>query len=156
VLALNDLLQHGHYSRVDHCGVGFLYWTSEPLDQPHPISLLEEPAPRPVEEIFDAGAAARASQNEVCLLGVSGNGGRLRVRFWINEPLDVVLANLRRWFNELRIVNPFTDETHQTAALFPGARFHCATQALCPLRHSTLSAGAAGCAFRKIGAGCCA
>jgi len=112
VLALNDLLQHGSYSRVDHCGVGFLYWTSEPLDQPHPISLLEEPA-QPLEKIFDDGVGGHASQNEVCLLGVSGNGGRLRVRFWIKEPLDVVRNNLRRWFGELRIVNPFTDETHE-------------------------------------------
>ena len=31
----------------------------------------------------------------------------------INEPMDVVLNNLRRWFGELRIVNPFTDETHE-------------------------------------------
>ncbi len=112
VLALNDLLQHGRYSRVDHCGVGFLYWTSEPLAQPHPINLLEEPAPQQLDEILDAGAASPAP-NEVCLLGVSGNGGRLRVRFWVNEPLDVVLVNLRRWFGELRIVNPFTNETHE-------------------------------------------
>ncbi len=110
VLALNDLLQHGRYSRVDHCGVGFLFWSSEPLDLPHPISLLEEP---PSQESDEIPRAASATPNEICLLGVSGNGGRLRVRFWINEPLDVVLVNLRRWFGELRIVNPFTGETHE-------------------------------------------
>ena len=90
VLALNDLLQRGHYSRVDHCGVGFLYWTSEPLEQPHPISLLEEPVPQQLDEISNADSTTL--KNDVCLLGVSGNGGRLRVRFWINEPMDVVLA----------------------------------------------------------------
>src|ERR1043165_8754658 len=49
VLALNDLLKRGNTSRVDHCGVGFLFWTRKVVEKT-PISILEEADPEQVKQ----------------------------------------------------------------------------------------------------------
>lgn len=109
VLALNDLLKRGKASRIDHCGVGFLFWTKEVV-KATPLSLVEEAAPEEVESLLRLDETAHPDPNEFYLLGVSGNGGRLLVRFWIHENLDNVMRNVAGWFRGLRISNPFTGE----------------------------------------------
>jgi CRISPR-associated protein Csd1 len=110
VLALNDLLKRGNASRIDRCGVGFLFWTKKFIEKT-PISIVEEADPEQVKQLFllDEGSL-RLSPNEFYLLGVSGNGGRLLVRFWIHENLEAVLKNVAAWFKGLRIASPFTGE----------------------------------------------
>ena len=107
VLALNDLLKRGKGSRIDHCGVGFLFWTKKPAEKT-PISILEEADPEQVRELLllDEGSL-HLDPNEFYLLGVSGNGGRLLVRFWIHENLETVHKNVASWFKGLRISSPF-------------------------------------------------
>lgn len=110
VLALNDLLKRGKASRVDHCGVGFLFWTKKPIEQT-PISLLEEADPEQVRKLLllDEGSIG-LDPNEFYLLGVSGNGGRLLVRYWLHENLEKVLRNVVGWFKDLRISSPFSGQ----------------------------------------------
>lgn len=107
VLALNDLLKRGKASRIDHCGVGFLFWTKK-LVEKTPISILEEADPEQVRELLllDEGSL-HLDPNEFYLLGVSGNGGRLLVRFWLHENLERVHKNVAGWFKGLRIASPF-------------------------------------------------
>ena len=107
VLALNDLLKRGRASRIDHCGVGFLFWTKKPAERT-PISILEEADPEQVKQLLllDEGSL-HLDPNEFYLLGVSGNGGRLLVRFWIHENLETVHKNVAGWFKGLRISSPF-------------------------------------------------
>jgi CRISPR-associated protein Csd1 len=106
VLALNDLLKRDKASRIDHCGVGFLFWTKEPVEKT-PISILEEADPEQVRQLLllDEGSL-HLDPNEFYLLGVSGNGGRLLVRFWIHENLERVHNNVAGWFKGLRISSP--------------------------------------------------
>src|SRR5262245_48441495 len=108
VLALNDLLKQGKGSRLDRCGVGFLYWTKKPQEY-DPISILENASPEQVEKLLllDRGGL-KVEPNEFYLMGVAGNGGRLLVRYWLHESLAEALANVAAWFNGLRISNPFT------------------------------------------------
>ena len=108
VLALNDLLKPGNPSRINRCGVGFLFWTKKPVEKT-PISILEEADPEQVRQLLllDEGSL-HLDPNEFYLLGVSGNGGRLLVRFWIHENLESVQKNVAGWFKGLRISSPFT------------------------------------------------
>jgi CRISPR-associated protein Csd1 len=108
VLALNDLLKQGSSSRVNRCGVGFLFWTKKFIEK-SPISIVEEADPEQVKQLLllDEGNLSLPA-NEFYLLGVSGNGGRLLVRFWIHENLEAVLKNVAGWFRGLRIASPFT------------------------------------------------
>ena len=52
VLALNDLLKRGKASRIDHSGVGFLFWTKKAAEKT-PISILEEADPEEVKQLLD-------------------------------------------------------------------------------------------------------
>ena len=107
VLALNDLLKRGKASRIDRCGVGFLFWTKE-LVEKTPISIVEEADPEEVQQLLllDEGSL-HLDTNEFYLLGVSGNGGRLLVRFWHHENLERVHKNVAGWFRGMRIASPF-------------------------------------------------
>lgn len=110
VLALNDLLKGGKASRIDQGGVGFLFWTKKPAGDTV-MSLLEDADPDQVRQLLrlDEGAL-RLEPNEFYLLGVSGNGGRLLVRFWIHESLETIHRNVAGWFKGLRIASPFGQE----------------------------------------------
>jgi len=118
VLALNDLLKHSTSSRIDRCGVGFLFWTKKFVEKT-PISIIEDADPEQVRQLLllDEGSL-RLPANEFYLLGVSGNGGRLLVRFWIHENLETVLKNVAGWFKGLRIANPFTGERAEPPKLW--------------------------------------
>jgi CRISPR-associated protein Csd1 len=112
VLALNDLLRGGSRSRVNHCGVGFLFWTKKPVgDADDPVALIENADPERVRKLLllDDGAL-RPEPNDFYLMGVSGNGGRLLVRYWLHESLETVLRNVNGWFRGLRIASPFSGE----------------------------------------------
>ena len=118
VLALNDLLKQGKGSRIDRCGVGFLYWTKKPAAE-DPISILENATPEQVEKLLllDKGGL-NLEPNEFYLLGVSGNGGRLLVRYWLHESLEKTLANVSAWFKGLRISSPFTGQIAEAPKLW--------------------------------------
>jgi CRISPR-associated protein Csd1 len=107
VLALNDLLKRGPESRINRCGVGFLFWTKKFIEKT-PISLLEEAGPEQVHGLLSPDEGGLYLEpNEFYLLGVSGNGGRLLVRLWIHENLETVFRNVAAWFQGLRIASPF-------------------------------------------------
>jgi CRISPR-associated protein Csd1 len=106
VLALNDLMGGFQKSRIDHGGVGFLYWTREP-GADDPISILENANPDEVRRVLEirSGTLVLSDPNDFYLLGVSGNGGRLVVRHWVRNSLDTVLKNVGAWFEDQKIVD---------------------------------------------------
>jgi CRISPR-associated protein Csd1 len=108
VLALNDLLGGSGRSRVVHNGVGFLYWTKEPV-RADPVSILERADPDDVRNVLKLRSGGLSiDPNEFYLLAVSGNGGRLLVRSWIHDSLENVLRNVGGWFEGLRITDVFS------------------------------------------------
>ena len=112
VLALNDLLRsdrgaEGRRKRLDIAGIGFLCWLSDSSDFD-----LFEILDQPVEA--NAGTLKKLQTvdqdtNQVYLFGISGNGGRLRVRCWITESLNQTKINLRLWHDQLRVASPWID-----------------------------------------------
>ncbi|HET6842581.1 MAG TPA: type I-C CRISPR-associated protein Cas8c/Csd1 [Candidatus Angelobacter sp.] len=108
VLALNDLLRPGNGHRRDIAGVGFIFWLKKTEDFSI-FDLLDQPHLAQVEDLLKLDAKAAPDPNAFYMAGVSGNGGRLRVRYWIEEPLPLVKRNLADWFSGLRVVNPFVE-----------------------------------------------
>jgi CRISPR-associated protein Csd1 len=123
VLALNDLLRQGKVkpSRRDIAGIGFIFWTRHKDDfnlwtelAPPPDSSVEEedePRVEEVEGLLNLGSryAYDPEPNNFYLAGVSGNGGRLRVRYWVTETLAQVKKNLHEWREQLRVDYPWED-----------------------------------------------
>jgi CRISPR-associated protein Csd1 len=172
VLALNDLLRQGkpRPSRRDIAGIGFIFWTRykdnfnlwTKLDRPQPWAEDEAPAPEIVDALLTFDDRVDPSENDFYLAGVSGNGGRLRVRYWATETLAKLKANLRQWQEQLRVEWPWDDPgpvrvwqlenvldregkppAHQTLALLRRAiegreqplGYGMVSSALCRLRH---------------------
>jgi CRISPR-associated protein Csd1 len=101
-LALNDLLRSGKGRRRDIAGVGFIFWLKRP-EEFNPFDALEQPDEKQVEALLALDPAADPAPNEFYMAGVSGNGGRLRVRYWVTDSLPHIKHNLGKWFEGLRV-----------------------------------------------------
>jgi CRISPR-associated protein Csd1 len=109
VLALNDLLRvdggaDGRRRRVDIAGIGFLCWLRDPTDF-DPFEILDNPEFANVEALEKLQPIDQ-NANQFYMVGVSGNGGRLRVRYWVTDTLNQIKTNLRLWHDQLRIASP--------------------------------------------------
>lgn len=105
VLALNDLLRAGKGHRRDIAGVGFIYWLKNPAEFDL-FETLDQPDEKQVEALLSLDPGADPEPNEFYMAGVSGNGGRLRVRYWVTGSLGRIKENLKKhWFEELRVSN---------------------------------------------------
>ena len=121
VLALNDLLRLDKAKRKDIAGVAFIFWVRDKddfnlwneLDPPQTEASTADEEERPQVEIVDAmlrfDHRVDPSPNDFYLAGVSGNGGRLRVRYWVTETLAQVKKNLGEWRTQLRVAYPWED-----------------------------------------------
>lgn len=97
VLALNDLLRLDRKHRKDIAGVGFVFWLRDPeafdpfalldptMEQKEKTARLEQ-----VEALLKLDAGTDPDPNHFYMIGVSGNGGRLRVRYWLDAALPQV------------------------------------------------------------------
>lgn len=107
VLALNDLLRRDKGHRRDIAGVGFLFWTRERTEF-DPMSNIDQPDPAQVERLLQFDPLADPDPNMFYMAGVTGNGGRMLIRYWVAETLGAVKKNLRDWFAGLRIADAYT------------------------------------------------
>ncbi|HXS94795.1 MAG TPA: type I-C CRISPR-associated protein Cas8c/Csd1 [Candidatus Limnocylindrales bacterium] len=103
VLALNDLLKSDSRRRTIIGGVAFVYWTKQPADF-DPMHFLSAPDVKSVEALLRFDPEADPDPNEFYLAGLSANGARVMMRYWMAEPLRKVKANLKEWIEGLRIV----------------------------------------------------
>jgi CRISPR-associated protein Csd1 len=114
VLALNDLLRTdsaariGKGTRKDVAGVGFLSWLRN-FEDFNALDIMENADPKDVEALLKFDPRANPNPNQFYLLGVSGNGGRLRVRYWVTESLAELKQNLKHWHEQLRVSYPWDD-----------------------------------------------
>lgn len=123
VLALNDLMRPGAHrhglssdrvvrTRFDAGSAAFLFWTRTPSDD-DVARLFQEAQPEDVERLLASpftGAQYDVKANEFYLLVVSGNGGRLLVRYWFHDKLEQVRENLRNWFRDLHVASVFIQD----------------------------------------------
>jgi CRISPR-associated protein Csd1 len=106
--ALNELISHslrfGEKQAVYH-----LHWTREPVST-DVFALLESADETGVRNLLAAPrtghtpSALRA--NAYYAMSLSGNGGRIVVRDWLEATVPEVEANVRRWFADLTIIDP--------------------------------------------------
>jgi CRISPR-associated protein Csd1 len=110
VLALNDLLKPGSAHRKDFEGVAFLFWLrDDEADGSDPFMIVVDPNPDQVKNLLDLNRPTRSldadpDPNLFYMAAVSANGSRLILRSWVTETLPRIKANLRDWFENLRIV----------------------------------------------------
>lgn len=115
VLALNDLLKPDDSPsksdkgrRRDIAGIGFLYWLKNPADM-DVLDVMERADPKQVTDLLNFNPSANPDPNRFYMTGVSGNGGRLRVRYWADLALVDVKQNLQDWFQQLKVEYPWAD-----------------------------------------------
>lgn len=99
-LALNHLLRTNEGRRRDISGVGFIFWVKHP-EEFDPFGTLEQADEKQVAALLSFDPGADPKPNEFYMAGVSGNGGRLRVRYWVSDSLARIKHNLGRWFEGL-------------------------------------------------------
>ncbi|MDR3792287.1 MAG: type I-C CRISPR-associated protein Cas8c/Csd1 [Terracidiphilus sp.] len=118
VLALNDLLrpggsasnvdgQNGKVRRCDKAGVGFLFWTRKPSSI-DPFASLDPKDEGDVKALLNL-KPIELDANDFYLAGISGNGGRLRVRYWVADSLAHIQQNILAWHEQLRVDWPWAD-----------------------------------------------
>ncbi len=120
VLALNDLIRSGtNPSRVDQNGVGYLFWTRLAASDVLDLASIMQPSAERVKALLNLDpGAADLQANNFYMLGVSGNGARLLIRFWMHETLGNVIRNLKEWFSGLKIIAPFPSEAYTPPAIW--------------------------------------
>ena len=103
--ALNDLIQRG----LRQNDIVHLHWTRK-KDDFDPFDLLETADELDVRNLIDA---PRTGQHQHVLdarkyyaMSLSGNGGRIIVRDWLESTVPEVEQNVRQWFEDLAIVHP--------------------------------------------------
>lgn len=101
VLALNDLLRPGNGHRKDIAGVGFIFWLKREEDFSF-NDLLDRPSVVQVDALLKL-SKADPDPNAFYMAGLSGNGGRLRMRYWVEDALPNVKRNLGEWFSGLQV-----------------------------------------------------
>jgi CRISPR-associated protein Csd1 len=102
VLALNDLLRPGNGHRKDIAGVGFIFWLKREEEFPV-FDFLDRPVLEQVDRLLKLDQGTDLDPNAFYMAGVSGNGGRLRVRYWVTDSLPRIKRNLGEWFAGLRV-----------------------------------------------------
>jgi CRISPR-associated protein Csd1 len=101
--ALNKLI--GNSYRLEDSR--YLHWTREP--DKDPFDLLETADEAVVAELVRAPLKGtpptRLTSNKYYLMSLSGNGGRIVIRDWLESTVPEVEANVRNWFDHLTIAN---------------------------------------------------
>ena len=103
--ALNKLIANG--LRISEAV--YLHWTREPVAT-DVFALLESADEAGVHNLLTAPRTGRAPSrlqaNAYYAMGLSGNGGRIVVRDWLESTVPEIEVNVRRWFEALTIINP--------------------------------------------------
>jgi len=108
VLAINDLLKYEkkpYKGRKDIAGVGFLYWLKNPADL-DVIDIMDVADPGLVKNLLSFDPRKDPNPNRFYMVAVSGNGGRLRVRHWVDLAFTQVKENLKDWHRQSRVEYP--------------------------------------------------
>lgn len=111
--ALNELIAN-HSRRL--AGAKVVHWFKTKVkDEDDPLAWLEEPpeseerrAQHLARELLDGvanGMRPGLSGNHYCALTLSGAGGRVMVRDWMEGRFEELAANVGKWFEDLSVVH---------------------------------------------------
>lgn len=105
--ALNWMLKHDDHSiRIGQTSLCF--WARENKGSNAVFaSLLNRPDPKSVRSFvvspWSGIERELAMKDEFFTITLAGNSGRIVVKHWLQQPLDVALKNLQKWFVDLQI-----------------------------------------------------
>ena len=102
--ALNDLIQRGLWQNE----IVHLHWTRE-KDNSDPFDLIETADEQDIRNLLEAprtGQGQHVDARKYYAMSLSGNGGRIIVRDWLESTVPEVEQNVRQWFEDLTIVRP--------------------------------------------------
>lgn len=106
--ALNELISRG--LRIQD--TVHLHWTRKPVTN-DPFEMVESANPEAVRNLLESPrtgtVATKLDDTAYYLLSLSGNGGRIVVRDWLESTLGQVRENIRTWFADLAIIKPEAD-----------------------------------------------
>lgn len=115
--ALNSLIANQVPGQTRSClrvgGTMVLFWTRD--KDPTAVLAFESANPEEVARLIRSAEAGKqqigTQENDFYCLTLSGNSARVVVRDYLEAPLSRIEANLGKWFRELAIIDPFTNET---------------------------------------------
>lgn len=115
---LNYLLRsERHHIRI---GPGaFVFWTRERAEF-DALSLLDDPQPEDVRRLIESvfrPKGPRADENRFYAAYLSGSGGRVVVREWLDMALTAAQRNLGTWFDRQEIVDEWGQE-HRPRSIY--------------------------------------
>jgi CRISPR-associated protein Csd1 len=107
-VALNELISKS-FRTGEKQSIYHLHWTREPV--PTDIfTLLESADEAAIRNLLAAPQTGHApvavKANAYYAMSLSGNGGRIVVRDWLESTVPEVEANIRCWFENLSIISP--------------------------------------------------
>ena len=106
--ALNDLIKRA-YRTGDKAPIYHLHWTREPASTDL-FELLTTADEAEIKNLLTAAqtgiAPASVQANAYYAMSLSGNGGRIVVRDWLECTVIEVETRIRAWFSDLTIVSP--------------------------------------------------
>ena len=119
--ALNELIQRGlRQNEIVH-----LHWTRE-KDAFDPFDLVETADEQDIRNLLEAPRTGQLQHvldaRKYYAMSLSGNGGRIIVRDWLESTVLEVGQNVRQWFEDLAIVRPEGDSVRADFKL--GYLFH--------------------------------
>ena len=111
--ALNDLIQRGLvFQDKKRKGTVFLHWTREE-EHLDPFNLIETADEQDIRNLLEAPHTGQRQHaldsRKYYAMSLSGNGGRIIVRDWIESTVPEVEQNVRQWFEDLTIIRPEGD-----------------------------------------------
>lgn len=106
--ALNELISRS--LRIQD--TAHLHWTRKPVTD-DPFDMVESANPEAVRNLLESPRTGTVTttldDTAYYLLSLSGNGGRIVVRDWLESTLGQVRENIRAWFADLTIIKPEAD-----------------------------------------------
>ncbi|MCX8033324.1 MAG: type I-C CRISPR-associated protein Cas8c/Csd1 [Thermoleophilia bacterium] len=105
--ALNSFLESSRHSYFLGDRAAWVFWTREPTDFDF-RTLLFAPGPEDIRALFESVVRGKqpgnAEENAFYALFISGSGGRVVIRDWLETTVPRVQDNLARYFQALSIV----------------------------------------------------
>ncbi len=96
-------------TKVNAGGTVFLFWGRQKGEIDDLLNCLDGSDASLVAKLFESARGGReanvADENMFYCLALSGNAARAVARDYLESPISEAKENLRRWFNDLRVVN---------------------------------------------------
>jgi CRISPR-associated protein Csd1 len=107
--ALNALIEKSHAQRLVFNNTIHLHWTREAIKN-DPFDLLASADETAVAELLKSAKAGQApigiNANRYYAASLSGNGGRIVVRDWLESTVPEIERHVAEWFEDIGIISP--------------------------------------------------